>query len=209
MPEAAVRRDLYRRGCGPEAKTHRAREGHRCQGTRPKCAASGMPSRVVAAWLAPCRPPSWAHSLNCESGTGVTNWITARDALQELHGYAKAGAYAGSRISGIGNLTLPSCGSKHVVDCGPLRCLPVSSGFCRRLAAQVEQTDPHRIGGRPSCGPHRCAQHAHRAQEGFEVVGEADDGDEAITQTLELKPDILLLDVRCRACPALRPCAPS
>ena len=30
---------------------------------------------------------------------------------------------------------------------------------------------------------------------GFEVVGEADDGDEAITQTLELKPDILLLDV--------------
>ena len=32
-------------------------------------------------------------------------------------------------------------------------------------------------------------------QEGFEVVGEASDGDEAITQTLETEPDILLLDV--------------
>jgi len=30
---------------------------------------------------------------------------------------------------------------------------------------------------------------------GFDVVGEASDGDEAITQTLELEPDILLLDV--------------
>ena len=30
---------------------------------------------------------------------------------------------------------------------------------------------------------------------GFEVVGEAEDGDDAITQTLELEPDILLLDV--------------
>ena len=30
---------------------------------------------------------------------------------------------------------------------------------------------------------------------GFEVVGEAADGDEAITQTLELEPDILLLDL--------------
>src|ERR1035438_6298401 len=30
-------------------------------------------------------------------------------------------------------------------------------------------------------------------QEGFDVVGEADDGDEAITQTLDLQPDILLL----------------
>ena len=29
---------------------------------------------------------------------------------------------------------------------------------------------------------------------GFEVVGEAEDGDVAITQTLELEPDILLLD---------------
>ena len=33
------------------------------------------------------------------------------------------------------------------------------------------------------------------AADGFEVVGEAADGDEAITQTLELKPDILLLDL--------------
>ncbi len=31
--------------------------------------------------------------------------------------------------------------------------------------------------------------------EGFEVIGDANDGDEAITQTLELQPDILLLDV--------------
>ena len=32
-------------------------------------------------------------------------------------------------------------------------------------------------------------------KDGFLVVGEASDGDEAITQTLELEPDILLLDV--------------
>ena len=32
-------------------------------------------------------------------------------------------------------------------------------------------------------------------QEGFDVIGEASDGDEAITQTLESEPDILLLDV--------------
>ena len=44
---------------------------------------------------------------------------------------------------------------------------------------------------------------------GFEVVGEAEDGDEAITQTLELEPDILLLDLRCRGCRAWRRCAPS
>ena len=31
--------------------------------------------------------------------------------------------------------------------------------------------------------------------DGFEVVGDATDGDEAITQTLELQPDVLLLDV--------------
>ena len=31
--------------------------------------------------------------------------------------------------------------------------------------------------------------------DGFEVVGQAADGDEAIAQTLELKPDILLLDL--------------
>ena len=39
--------------------------------------------------------------------------------------------------------------------------------------------------------------------EGFEVVGEATDGDEAITQTLELGPDILLLDVQMPRLPGL------
>jgi two-component system, NarL family, nitrate/nitrite response regulator NarL len=39
--------------------------------------------------------------------------------------------------------------------------------------------------------------------DGFEVVGEADDGDEAITQTLELTPDILLLDVQMPRLPGL------
>ncbi len=40
-------------------------------------------------------------------------------------------------------------------------------------------------------------------QEGFDVVGEADDGDEAITQTLDLQPDILLLDVAMPRLPGL------
>lgn len=39
--------------------------------------------------------------------------------------------------------------------------------------------------------------------EGFEVVGEASDGDEAITQTLEQEPDILLLDVQMPRLPGL------
>jgi two-component system nitrate/nitrite response regulator NarL len=39
--------------------------------------------------------------------------------------------------------------------------------------------------------------------EGFEIVGEAGDGDEAITQTLELQPDILLLDVSMPRLPGL------
>ncbi len=39
--------------------------------------------------------------------------------------------------------------------------------------------------------------------EGLEVVGEADDGDEAITQTLGLQPDILLLDVMMPRLPGL------
>jgi two-component system, NarL family, nitrate/nitrite response regulator NarL len=39
--------------------------------------------------------------------------------------------------------------------------------------------------------------------DGFEVVGEACDGDEAITQTLELAPDILLLDVQMPKLPGL------
>ena len=38
---------------------------------------------------------------------------------------------------------------------------------------------------------------------GFEVVGEAADGDEAITQTLDLEPDILLLDVQMPRLPGL------
>ena len=40
-------------------------------------------------------------------------------------------------------------------------------------------------------------------QKGFEVVGEASDGDEAITQTLELTPDILLLDLQMPRLPGL------
>ncbi len=40
-------------------------------------------------------------------------------------------------------------------------------------------------------------------KDGFEVVGEASDGDEAITQTLELQPDILLLDVQMPRLPGL------
>ena len=40
-------------------------------------------------------------------------------------------------------------------------------------------------------------------QDGFEVIGEATDGDEAITQTLELEPDILLLDLQMPRLPGL------
>ena len=40
-------------------------------------------------------------------------------------------------------------------------------------------------------------------EEGFEVIGEASDGDEAITATLELAPDILLLDVQMPRLPGL------
>jgi len=39
--------------------------------------------------------------------------------------------------------------------------------------------------------------------DGFEVIGEASDGDEAITQTLELQPDILLLDLLMPRLPGL------
>ena len=38
---------------------------------------------------------------------------------------------------------------------------------------------------------------------GFEVVGEAGDGDDAITQTLEFEPDILLLDLSMPRLPGL------
>jgi two-component system nitrate/nitrite response regulator NarL len=41
------------------------------------------------------------------------------------------------------------------------------------------------------------------AEEDFEVVGEAEDGDHAITQTLELEPDILLLDLQMPRLPGL------
>jgi DNA-binding NarL/FixJ family response regulator len=41
------------------------------------------------------------------------------------------------------------------------------------------------------------------AEDGFEVVGEASDGDEAITETLEKQPDILLLDVQMPRLPGL------
>ena len=40
-------------------------------------------------------------------------------------------------------------------------------------------------------------------KDGFQVVGEAADGDESITQTLELQPDILLLDVQMPRLPGL------
>ena len=42
-----------------------------------------------------------------------------------------------------------------------------------------------------------------QSEEGFEVVGECADGDEAITQTLELLPDILLLDLYMPRLPGL------
>src|SRR6201989_2631061 len=41
------------------------------------------------------------------------------------------------------------------------------------------------------------------SEPGFEVVGEAEDGDVAITETLELEPDILLLDVQMPRLPGL------
>src|SRR5208282_5829987 len=40
-------------------------------------------------------------------------------------------------------------------------------------------------------------------EDGFQVVGEAADGNEAITQTLELMPDILLLDLQMPHLPGL------
>ncbi len=41
------------------------------------------------------------------------------------------------------------------------------------------------------------------SEAGYEVVGEAEDGDDAITQTLELDPDILLLDLAMPRLPGL------
>jgi len=42
-----------------------------------------------------------------------------------------------------------------------------------------------------------------QVNDGFDVVGEASDGDEAIAQTLELQPDILLLDLLMPRLPGL------
>jgi two-component system nitrate/nitrite response regulator NarL len=42
-----------------------------------------------------------------------------------------------------------------------------------------------------------------KAESAFDVVGEASDGDEAITQTIELLPDILLLDLMMPRLPGL------
>src|SRR5580698_11520827 len=42
-----------------------------------------------------------------------------------------------------------------------------------------------------------------QSDEAFDVVGEAEDGDDAITQTLELEPDILLLDLAMPRLPGL------
>ncbi len=41
------------------------------------------------------------------------------------------------------------------------------------------------------------------ADEAFDVVGEAEDGDQAVTETLELEPDILLLDLAMPKLPGL------
>jgi two-component system nitrate/nitrite response regulator NarL len=41
------------------------------------------------------------------------------------------------------------------------------------------------------------------SEEGFEVVGEASDGEQAITETIELEPDILLLDMQMPKLPGL------
>ena len=41
------------------------------------------------------------------------------------------------------------------------------------------------------------------AEPGFEVVGEAEDGDDAVTQVLELEPDVLLLDVQMPRLPGI------
>src|ERR1700753_1754166 len=72
----------------------------------------------------------------------------------------------------------------------PLRSKPTSA------AVRILLADDHpvvRIGVRNML----------QADEGFEVVGEAGDGDEAITQTLDLLPDILLLDLAMPRLPGL------
>ena len=71
-----------------------------------------------------------------------------------------------------------------------------------RFAAQVERNirivlaDDHPVG---RIG----VRNMLTVEDGFEVIGEAADGDEAITATLELAPDILLLDVQMPRLPGL------
>ena len=48
-----------------------------------------------------------------------------------------------------------------------------------------------------------------QSEEGLEVVGECSDGDEAITQTSSCSPTSFCSMSTCRACLALKPCAPS
>jgi DNA-binding NarL/FixJ family response regulator len=72
----------------------------------------------------------------------------------------------------------------------PQKTLEHATGFATQMdrTIRIVVADDHpvvRIGVRNMLGE-GC---------GFEVIGEAADGDEAITQTLELQPDILLLDV--------------
>src|ERR1700680_1421559 len=81
------------------------------------------------------------------------------------------------------------------------RCKRLQAGLWRNVLPverpiRIVLADDHpvvRIGVRNMLSEH----------EGFEVVGEASDGDEAITQTLELQPDILLLDVQMPRLPGL------
>src|ERR1700730_18048366 len=81
------------------------------------------------------------------------------------------------------------------------RCKRLQAGLWRNVLPverpiRIILADDHpvvRIGVRNMLSEH----------EGFEVVGEASDGDEAITQTLGLQPDILLLDVQMPRLPGL------
>ena len=140
-----------------------------------------------------------AESDQLDNSAAVLRDLRCRD--------ARPGAYAGGRISGVRpRAKVPGpVGNKRKAAPVLAICLPPASLLERghwRLAAQVERpirivlADDHpvvRIGVRNML----------TEQDGFEVVGEADDGDEAITQTLELQPDILLLDVQMPRLPGL------
>jgi two-component system, NarL family, nitrate/nitrite response regulator NarL len=78
----------------------------------------------------------------------------------------------------------------------PTKTSPVRSKPAASPAVRILLADDHpvvRIGVRNML----------QADEGFAVVGEAGDGDEAITQTLDLLPDILLLDLNMPRLPGL------